>query len=134
MGVTHAETGPPARPGRAESEGGWWDLHQRGENHTYRHVMSAYHDMTYVGMWRDTDKDGRRLDAIYLYHAGPPTGDKKVNGAYPVPGWMCEAFEAGEPIEPLLDYLLEAHGAARPELEWAVAEFTRVHPRQGEEA
>lgn len=39
----------------------------------------------------------------------------------PAPPWLVAAWHAGEPAEPLLDWLVEAHGAAHPWLAEAVA-------------
>lgn len=47
------------------------------------------------------------------YRAGP-------EDYFDVPDYMIAAFQAGEPIEPILDYLLEHYADARPWLPGAV--------------
>jgi hypothetical protein len=41
---------------------------------------------------------------------------------FPAPVWFLRAWEAGEPLEPLLDWLVEQYGTQYPFLEKALSE------------
>jgi hypothetical protein len=47
---------------------------------------------------------------------------------FAVPAELLRAFEAGEPIEPILDYLIETYAHARP---WLVDAVARVCATEG---
>jgi hypothetical protein len=64
-----------------------------------------------VKMWPSTNQP----DCIAVLKTGPKSKGRFVR--LKVPAWVRSSWEAGEPIEGLIDWLIETHGDEYPWLE-----------------
>ncbi len=87
-----------------------------------RHIYAATKDPRHVGymaVWQGAGDWYHEDGHMHVY--GRFSDRTLVDRSFPVPAYMAAAFEAREPAEPLLDYLLETYAGECPWLPAAVA-------------